>query len=74
MKKKHTVVSDCMMMKIKVIALVCVTNAMKYVETCIRIATNNKVKKVYQNLVFDHVFRDRAEGKKQFKKLQMNDV
>ena len=48
MKKKHTVVSDCMMMKIKVIALVCVTNAMKYVETCIRIATNNKVKKVYQ--------------------------
>ena len=39
MKKKHTVVSDCMMMKIKVIALVCVTNAMKYVETCIRIAT-----------------------------------
>ena len=63
-----------MMIKIKVIALVCVTNAMKYVETCIRIATNNKVKKVYQNLVFDHVFRDRAEGKKQFKKLQMNDV
>ena len=46
------IVSDCMMMKIKIIAVVCVTNAMKCVDKCIRIATNTKLRKFIRTWFF----------------------